>query len=592
MDAISDPAVETVVVMKSAQVGWTEILNNVVGYHAHQDPAPILVVQPTLEMGEAWSKDRLTPMLRDSPALRGRISDGKSRDGANTLRHKSFPGGHITIAGANSAASLASRPVRVLLYDEVDRYPASAGTEGDPITLGRKRTSTFWNRKVLMGSTPTIAGVSRIEKAFAESDRRRFWVPCPHCRHAQVLRWAQVKWSEGRPEKAQYHCEECGAGWTDAERWQSIRSAASNGGGWRAEGEFQGVAGFHISELYSSWRRLSETAADFLSAKGRPEMLKAWVNTALGETWQENGDAPDWERLLERREPFPMGMVPPAVRVLTASVDNQAAPERLEFSLWGWAPGYESWLIETKVIPGNPASAEPWDEVKRLVDTDWPSEGGGTMRVLKWAADTGGQHTAGVYAQLRRLRDPRCVPVKGVPGWNKASPVMGPTPVDVTDRGVKIKRGLRLWTVAVDVFKAELYRRLWLGRGEAEAYPAGWVHLPDGLDPEQVKQLVAEQLVTVNDRRGFARQEWRKTRANEQLDLAVYARAALSVLGSDRYGDRFWTRFASSAAEAPAPAEPDDPKPTALAPVVLPQSVAPMVNVVGKTQTGRSRRMA
>ena len=193
MDAFNDPAVREVVFMKSSQVGSTEILNNIVGYYMHQDPSTMLVIQPTLEIGEAWSKDRLAPMLRDSPPLARLIADPKTRDSANTVRHKQFPGGHITIAGANSPASLASRPVRIVLCDEVDRYPLSAGSEGDPISLARKRSVTFWNRKIFEGSTPTIKGLSRIERQFAESDQRYYMVPCPHCGASQRLVWAQLK---------------------------------------------------------------------------------------------------------------------------------------------------------------------------------------------------------------------------------------------------------------------------------------------------------------------------------------------------------------------------------------------------------------
>ena len=186
--------------MKSAQVGWTEILNNCIGFHVHQDPAPMLLVQPTLEMAEAWSKDRLAPMVRDTPALSEKIADPRSRDSGNTLLHKKFAGGHLTVAGANSPAGLASRPIRIVLFDEVDRYPASAGTEGDPISLGKKRTATFWNRKVLAGSTPTIKGSSRIEAGFDSGDQRFYQVPCPHCGEFQRLVWAQVQWPEGQPE--------------------------------------------------------------------------------------------------------------------------------------------------------------------------------------------------------------------------------------------------------------------------------------------------------------------------------------------------------------------------------------------------------
>jgi phage terminase large subunit GpA-like protein len=561
MDAFSDPAIEVVVVMKSAQVGYTEMIGNVVGYHVDQDPAPMLMVQPTIEMGEAWSKDRFAPMLRDTPSLADRVAPSRARDSGNTLLHKSFPGGHISIAGANSPASLASRPIRVVLLDEVDRYPASAGQEGDPITLARKRTATFWNRKILMGSTPTVDGVSRIQAAFDASDRRRFWVPCPHCDQLQTLQWVNVRWTDDDATSALYHCIGCGAGWRDSARWQAVRK-----GEWRAEGVFKKTAGFHISELYSPWRKLEDTVGDFLAAKARPEMLKAWKNTALGEVWQEQGEAPDWERLIERREPFLMGVVPRGAVVLTAGVDNHN--DRLELAVWAWAPGYESWLVDTKFIYGHPGENAVWDELAETLGRQWPCEGGGHLRIAKIGIDTGGSYTSAVYGQIRRLRDPRIVPLKGIDGWNRATPVSGPTLVDVLENGKKLKKGLRLWTVSVSTFKGDLYRRLWLGRGDGIGFPSGWVHLSQGTDAEQVKQLVAEQLVTVKDRRGFARMEWHKLRdRNEQLDMCVYARAALSVMGSDRYGDRFWGRMRKPSHDIVVP-PPKDKPPTPAAPAI------------------------
>lgn len=196
MDALSDPRIETVVVMSASQIGKTEIINNIVGYFIDQEPSPMLLVQPTLEMGQSWSKDRFAPMLRDTPCLKGRVKDVRSKDSNNTIMHKVFPGGHITISGANSAASLAARPIRIVLCDEVDRYPGSAGTEGDPVNLAFKRATTFWNRKRVVTSTPTIRGVSRIEKFWEESDKRRFFVPCPHCGEFQALWWKNVKWEK------------------------------------------------------------------------------------------------------------------------------------------------------------------------------------------------------------------------------------------------------------------------------------------------------------------------------------------------------------------------------------------------------------
>jgi len=572
MDAVSDPDVETVVVMKSAQVGWTEIINNVVGHHIAQDPAPILVVQPTVEMAEAWSKDRLAPMLRDTPALRGRVADPKSRDSGNTLLHKTFPGGHLTMAGANSAAGLASRPIRLVLFDEVDRFPASAGSEGDPITLGRKRTTTFWNRKILMGSTPTIAGTSRIETAFEASDKRRFHVPCPHCAHEQVMRWPNVRWVDGDARTALYHCEECGAGWNDAQRWRAVAK-----GRWIAEAPFEGTAGFHLNELVSTWRRLSDTAADFLAAHGKPEMLKAWVNTSLGEVWQEQGDAPEWERLHERAEEYPEGWAPADALAVTAGVDVQGA--RLEMYLWAWGRGLTSWLVGREIFEGDPTQPAVWDALLARLDQPIAREGGPSLRVMRAGVDTGFA-TAAVYAQIRRLHDPRLMPLKGVERSGATSPITGPTAVDVTANGRKTRGGLKIWTVAVSSFKTELYRRLWLKR-DGEEFPAGWVHLPRWAGAEAIKQLVSEQLVSVKDKRGFTRQEWRKLRErNEALDCAVYARAALWVSGADRRGERFWDVLAS---------ELDAPRRVVPVAAVTPQDVAavPMA-----TQAARPRWQA
>jgi phage terminase large subunit GpA-like protein len=211
MDAIHDPLIQTVVVMSSAQIGKTEILCNILGYCIDVDPGPILVVQPTLEMAEAFSKDRLDPMLRDTPVLRGKVSDARTRDASNTIRHKTFPGGHITLAGANSPASLASRPIRLLLYDELDRGEVTA--EGDPLALAEKRTTTFWNRKHIIVSTPGIKGISRIEAKFAESDQRYSFVACPHCGFRHRLEWQHVHWdSDPEPDPETAHLAALNAG--------------------------------------------------------------------------------------------------------------------------------------------------------------------------------------------------------------------------------------------------------------------------------------------------------------------------------------------------------------------------------------------
>ena len=545
MDAISDPQVENIIVMSSAQVGKTEMLLNTVGFHVEQDPAPIMVVMPTERDAETWSKDRFSPMARDTPCLRGRISNPRSRDGNNKILHKKFAGGHLTIVGANAPSGLASRPIRILLCDEVDRYPFSAGAEGDPVNLAKKRTVTFWNRKIVLVSTPTIRGASRIETAYEESDKRRFWVPCPACGESQTLIWPQVRWDRdptGKhcPETARYQCIGCTAPWSDAVRWSAIRT-----GEWRAEVPFGGIAGFHLNEIYSSWVPLEAMVRAFLSAKDHgDEAMKTFVNTSLGETWMETGEAPDWQRLYERREEWQLGTVPGGGLFLTAGADVQK--DRIEVSVWAWGRGLTSWFVDHLIIEGGPEQAGAWTELTALLDRTWPHAHGARLGLAKLSIDTGYEAPC-VYAWARQVGQGQVAPIKGVEGFNRAAPVMGPSYVDVTENGRKLRRGARLWTVAVSTFKSETYRYLRLNRPTDEdlaggaQYPAGFVHLPRGLEAEWIKQLVAEQLVTVKTKRGFQRLEWQKVRErNEVLDCRVYARAAAWIAGADRWSDEKW----------------------------------------------------
>jgi phage terminase large subunit GpA-like protein len=551
MDTISDPQVECIVVMSSAQVGKTEMLLNTVGFHVEQDPAPIMVVMPTERDAETWSKDRFSPMARDTPCLHGRISDPRSRDGNNKILHKKFPGGHLTIVGANAPSGLASRPIRILLCDEVDRYPFSAGAEGDPVNLAKKRTVTFWNRKIVLVSTPTIRGASRIETAYEESDKRRFWLPCPTCGESQTLIWPQVRWDRDaagkhQPETARYECGHCAAPWTDALRWAAIRK-----GEWRAEAPFAGIAGFHLNEIYSSWVPLEGMVRTFLSAKDHgDEAMKTFVNTSLGETWMETGEAPDWQRIYDHRETWAPGTVPMGGLFLTAGADVQK--DRIEVDVWAWGRGLESWLVDHVVIPrssrgtGGPENAASWAALDELLSRTWRHASGAVMRLARLAIDTG-YETPAVYAWARRAGFAIAAPVKGVEGFNRSSPVSGPTYVDATDGGKRLRRGARLWTVAVSTFKAETYRFLRLQRPTDEEraggarFPAGTVHLPSWADSEWCKQFVAEQLVTVKTKRGFAKLEWQKLRErNEALDCRVYARAAAWIAGADRWSESRW----------------------------------------------------
>ena len=491
-------------------MGKTEIVNNAVGFFIHQDPSPLMVVMPTIQMAEAWSKTRLAPMLRDTPELRGRVADVKSRDSGNTILDKVFPGGILVIRGSNAPAGLSSQPIRVVLCDEVDRFEESAGTEGDPVDLAFKRTSTFTGRrKHVLISTPGIKGYSRIEKAWNESDQRHYFVPCPHCQEMQPLDWKQVIFDPKEPEAAVYACKACGSVITDAHKQAMLRA-----GEWIASRPFNGVAGFHLNELYSPWRRFGEVAADFIKAKHRgPESLKVWINTSLGETWDiREGEAIQVEGLATRARnaTYKSGTVPTGVDVLVSSVDVQE--DRLELLVLGIGEGEESWVIQHRLIPGNLAQAEPWDRLQQALQSGWPREGQGNMRIRATCCDIGGHFTKQVYAFCRRT---------GMRG--RVHPIKGATK---PQRRLVLRSGskARLYLVDTVAAKDQILARL---RIEKEGF--GFIHFPQDMEPVFFEQLLSEKPVHRSGRRGY--EKVTAGARNEALDLMVYASAALEIWG-------------------------------------------------------------
>jgi phage terminase large subunit GpA-like protein len=547
MDALSPnhPA-QRVTFMKAAQVGATEAGNNWIGFVIHHAPGPMLAVLPTLEMAKRTSRGRIDPLIEDSPALKEQVSPARSRDAGNSMLSKEFPGGILVLTGANSATGLRSMPARYVCLDEVDAYPASADEEGDPVTLAEARTTTFAHRrKVFMVSTPTIRGLSRIEREFEASDQRRYFVPCPHCNHRQWLRFERLRWAKEQPETAAYVCTVCERPIAEHHKTDMLAR-----GEWRATAASKDphAIGFHLSALYSpiGWKSWEQIARDWLAAQGSDEMLRAARNTLLGETWTESGEAPEWQRLADRRRSFP-AQIPAGGLFLTAGADVQK--DRIEVDIWAWGRGLESWLVDHIVIPGGPDNPACWDQLTALLGQTWAHEKGANMTLAKLAIDTG-YESAAVYAWSRKQGIAQVAPVKGVEGFNRATPVSGPTFVDATVNGRKLKRGARLWTVATATFKAETYRYLRVERpSEPDApAPAGTIHLPDWADSEWLKQLVAEQLVTVRNKRGYAHQEWQKMRErNEALDTRIYARAAAWILGADRFDERMWRQLEKQA---------------------------------------------
>ena len=574
MDALSPnhPATR-VVFMKSAQVGATEVGNNWIGFVVHRVPAPILAVQPTVDMAKRLSQQRLDPLFDDSPVLRDLIMPSRARDSGNTVLSKRFKGGVLILTGANSAVGLRSMPARFVFLDEVDAYPVAVDEEGDPIALAEARTITYGHRKKLfLASTPTIKGRSRIEKEYEASDQQRYFVPCPQCGCLQHLEWERLRWERGHPETAAYYCIHCDE--PIEERHKTWMMDGANGAGWRStapqdvadDARRRGVAGFHINGLYSplGWMSWVDMARDWELAQADDAALQTFKNTKLGETWQVRGDAPEWERLYERRESaWRLGDVPAGVLFLTAGIDVQR--DRIEMDVWGWGRNLESWLVDHIVIYGSPAEAHVWDELTEVIGRTWEHESGVHMTLSRAAIDTGdGQYTNEVYVWVRQVGQGQVLAVKGVDGFDKSTPVDGPTYVEVSIGGKKLRRGVKLWKVSGAVFKSETYRWARLvpptdeQMEEGAGWPAGFIHLAQGTTAEWVKQFTAEQLRTVKTNRGFVKLEWHKLRErNEALDCRVYARAAAWLMGADRWRQDDWDRL-----EAQFKPKPDDDGPS------------------------------
>ena len=513
MDAFSDPQYQEIVIMSGSQIGKTEIINNIIGYYIEHNPLPILCLQPTLSMAQTWSKDRLALMLRDTPSLRNKVGDARSRDSGNTTLHKTFAGGHVTVCGANSPASLASRSIAILLADEVDRYPVSAGAEGDPINLAKRRTATYWQKKILLTSTPTVKGASRIESAFEGSDQRYYNIKCWKCDHPQVLEWTQVRWEKNKPETAKYHCAECDEEWTDIQRKQAIKS-----GEWIATKPFSGVAGFHLSGLYSPWLDIAEIAHIFLEAKHTgQEALRVFINTILGQSWEdEEGEGIEVNGLMARAETYAKPIPDESIGVLCASADIQA--DRIEVLVNGYSTN-QIWVVGMQIFYGTPTSEELWDRVEEYLRQTWEHPSGQDLRITRAFIDSG-YETGNVYRFCKKLEATGVCAIKGVGGMNRG---------EVGRPSKNNSARCNVFPLGVNTLKTQVMVRLRVEDEQA----SGYIHFPDFLDEEFYLQLTSERLVKRYSK-GIPRMEFKKMRArNEALDLMTYNLGAFRSLNAN-----------------------------------------------------------
>lgn len=523
MDALSvSSPVEEVVLMAAAQTGKSESGNNWVGYVIDNAPGPMLLVQPTVDNAKRYSKQRITPMILETPSLAAKVMDNKSRDSGNTILEKEFPGGIMLMGGANSAAGLRSMPIKYLFADEISNWPADVDGEGDPLELAQARTTTFGRkRKVFKCSTPGIRYTCRVETEFLKTDQRKYFVPCPHCGHEHILAWSNFiipKGDDGKrqPTKAHMVCPDCGSvleeyNKTDmlaAGRW--IATAPENADPTRV--------GYHISALYSpvGWKSWAKIAREWLEAQGNPQKLQAFANNVLAETWEVKGDRISDNELAQRAENYDADPLPEGVVLLTFGTDTQ--PDRLVTEVVGWGRGEESWSVDYIETYGNPDLDDVWAlHDATVLNRIYTRADGVQLRVARGCIDTGGANTAAVYAAVKaRMDSGVLLGTKGMPGEGK--PIIGnPTHSNLG----------KIPLFPIGTFSA---KDLVMGRLKITEPGPGYCHFPTRHRPGYYQELTAEE-VRIKYSKGFPVREWVKIRPrNEALDCRVLATAALASL--------------------------------------------------------------
>lgn len=566
MRSVTEPGVHTITVMCCTQVLKTELILNIIGYFAHLDPCPILVVQPKEEVAKKFSHVRLKQMIKSSPVLRNLFVEQKQRDSTDTALHKEFPGGHVTIVSAKTPSNLAMLPIRIVLLDEIDKYDESAGAgdkkEGDPINLAEERMSKYASNCLsVRACSPTTKGISRIYKSYLTSDQRKPHVACPHCGHWQIMLWQQVKWDKdanGDPvlDSTQYHCAKCDAGWTEYQRLQAIgphkirwlqtaefacgecgvvnRPAVwdvNNAEQWNKYGHAvcEGChnthgpnhhAGFWANKLYSPFRPLSDMVKLWDEAQGNIEHLRTFINTQLAEVFEEAGEQiKDVAWLMKRRERYD-GELPSGAGIITAGVDTQN--NRIECEVVAWGMDEESWSIDYIVLPGDLSQPQVWKELEDVLTQPYYRFDGHLSYIAAAAIDMGGGFTQQVANFCRTRIAQRYWPIRGVGGDGRPYPVWPKNPGRTTNTNVPY------YNVGTDAAKNIVYSRLLIDKPGA-----GHCHFPLEREGEWFEQLTAERRVIKH--RGTTKYlKWENpgNARNEGFDMRCYAYAALCGLQS------------------------------------------------------------
>lgn len=491
---------------------------------------------PTVDMAKRNSRQRIDPLIEECTELKSVVSSPKARDKGNTILSKDFQGGVLVMTGANSAVGLRSMPARYLFMDEIDGYPPDIDGEGDPILLAERRTATFSKRKkIFLVSTPTIKGLSNIEREFGMTDQRYYVVPCPYCHKFQRLVWENIRSTE---EAVMYECEHCHTLIAEHYKTQMLAN-----GFWQPSAPGDGIsAGFHLSSLYSpvGWLSWKECVDIYEKAKKNPTLMQGFQNTILGETYEQESDAPEWQRLYEQREDYKVGTIPFGGLFLTAGVDIQK--DRIECEVVALGRQKQSWSVEYFVLDGDTAKPEVWKKLQNVLFKDYPHESSITLPIRVMCIDSG-YATQDVYSFVKdysqavwggsgaRASQPHTV--VAIKGQSRDTAM-----ILSTSKADTKKKGFKVWNVSGPVIKTELYRWLRMQRTGEDASQFGRCHFPQYAE-EYFKQLTAERQV-VRITNGYPKPVWEKdpTRRNEALDCRVYARVAAAIYGLDRMSER------------------------------------------------------
>ena len=505
LDMTNDPSCQRITLQWGAQVGKTMLALCAQAYRIAQNPQSQIMMQPSQGDLATWLETKFNPLIDTNPQLKGLVAKPRAREGVNNQRMKSYPGGFLMFSWSGSPKTMRGRSAPFIVCDEVDGYDVTG--EGHPVSLLWQRAATFGDqRKLLEISTPTIKGHSWIETAFDDGDQRRFNVPCPDCDTEQPLRWSNVTWPENEPKAATYACCACGSSWNDAKRIAAIRK-----GRWIAEREFTGHASYHLSELYSCFRRMGDIAQSFLEKK-RAGDLQTFINVSLAETWEEGSDSVDVHTIAARREDWGPSL-PNEVVFLTAGIDTQ--DDRIELEVVGWVPGEETYSVDYKIIYGDPSGRQIWHDLDNALATTYVRDDGVELPIRISCIDSGGHHTQAVYSYVKAREGKRVYAIKGQGGEGKPM-VSRPTRSNIGK--------VRLFSIGVDTAKELVYSRL-----KIEEPGPGYCHFPLDRDDEYFAQLTGEGMVT-KFVRGHKTRVWKALRKRvEALDCRVYATAALYI---------------------------------------------------------------